>query len=202
MSQPRPIHQPSIPNSRSQAAAPIQTLPQTQPESASLETLNPAQALELFISDPFAFVQQIVSDAAQTHLADLKEEAELKSALNAYRKKSPEFQRFEPFILQEVVTLLRDDPDGATASWEQLIEKAMQLFRQKFEATLQAKMDDPSEQTGASVAQPPHMESRTNRLPQVEPPSYTRKQIAKMSLAEFLKNEATINDAIQNNRIR
>lgn len=202
MSQPQPVHQPPSPNNRNQTAAPAYPATQAPPEQASLETLNPAQALELFISDPFAFVQQIVSNAAQTHLADLKEEAELKSALNAFRKKSPEFQRFEPFILQEVVTLLRDDPDGATASWEQLIEKAMQLFRHKFEATLQAKMDDPSEQTAASAAQPPYMESRTNRLPQVEPPSYTRNQIAKMSLSEFLKNEAGINDAIQNNRIR
>lgn len=172
-----------------------------QPPPPSLETLPPAQALELFITDPFAFVRQIVDDAAKMHLSDLKEEAELKNALNAFRKKSSEFQRFEPFILQEVVTLLKEDPEGSSASWETLLEKATVIFGQKFEATLQAKLENGNENPGKLV-EPPYIESAANRAPIAEPASFTRKQIANMSLPEFLKKEAAINEAIQNNRIR
>jgi hypothetical protein len=188
MSQPQNSTNPALQGASNQSPPP------------SLETLPPAQALELFITDPFAFVRQIVEDAAKTHLSDLKEEAELKNALSAFRKKSSEFQRFEPFILQEVVTLLKEDPEGSTASWETLLEKATVIFGQKFEATLQAKMENEDAQTNKAIA-PPHMEAAANRAPITEPPSFTRKQIANMSLPEFLKKEAAINEAIQNNRI-
>jgi hypothetical protein len=180
-------------------------LPLTPPPESTLtgiEALSPAQALELFAADPFAFIQQIVADAAQTHLADLKEEAELKSALNTFRKKSPEFKRFEPFILQEVVTLLREDPDGGTASWEQLIEKGMSLFQQKFQATLQAQQNESAETEKPSQSQAPHIEAAAKRALPAQPANFSRQQIAGMSMAEFLKNEAAINEAMKNNLVR
>ncbi len=196
MSQPKPeappsSHPASLPPTQSAEAKP-----------AGIEALAPAQALELFVADPFAFIQQIVADAAQTHLADLKEEAELKSALNAFRKKSPEFQRFEPFILQEVVTLLREDPEGGTASWEQLIEQGMALFQQKFKATLQAQQGESTETEKSSPSQAPHIEAAGKRALPTQPANFTRQQIAGMSMAEFLKNEAAINEAMKNNRVR
>lgn len=175
--------------------------PEAIPQPPTLESLPPTQALELFINDPFEFVRQIVENAAKTHLSDLKEEAELKSALNTARKNSPEFQRFEPFILQEVVTLLKNDPDSSSASWENLLEKATAIFGQKFEATLQEKTDTENAQN-TKQNELPYMETSANRIANMEPPSFTRKQIASMSLPEFLKQEAAINQAIQNNRIR
>ncbi|WP_303673479.1 hypothetical protein [Vampirovibrio chlorellavorus] len=180
-------------------------LPQNpaNPSPPSIESLPPNQALELFVSDPFSFVRQIVDDAAKTHLADLKEEAELKSALNSFRKKSPEFARFEPFILQEVVTLLRDDPDGGTDQWETLLEKGLAIFSQKFQATLKEKMDTvDSEKNSGIPKQNPYMEAATQRQTPSEPPRFSRQQIAQMSLPEFLKNEAAINEALKNNRVQ
>lgn len=200
MSQPRPESMPS--SNPMPAKMEFSAPPASEPQAASIETLAPAQALELFVADPFAFVRQIVEDAAKSHLADLKEEAELKSALNAFRKKSAEFQRFEPFILQEVVTLLREDPDGGSASWEQLIEKGLDLFRQKFEATLQAKLAEGNLLESAKANPSPYMETAANRAIPTEPPNFTRKQIAGMSLPEFLKNEEAINEAMKNNRVR
>ncbi|WP_373531902.1 hypothetical protein [Vampirovibrio sp.] len=200
MSQPKPEVIPAS-HSMSQPLPPMAS----PPETTDIESLAPAQALELLIADPFAFVRQIVADAAQTHLADLKEEAELKSALNAFRKKSPEFKRFEPFILQEVVTLLREDPEGGTASWEELIEQGMALFQQKFQATLQAQQDEALEagETGKqSRLQAPHIEAAGKRAMPTMPSSFTRQQIAGMSMGEFLKNEAAINEAMKNNRVR
>ncbi len=169
----------------------------------SIESLPPNQALELFVSDPFSFVQQIVEDAAKTHLADLKEEAELKSALNSFRKKSPEFARFEPFILQEVVTLLREDPDGGIDQWETLLEKGLAIFSQKFQDTLKEKLNaSDSEKSTISPDKNPYMETATKRQTPTEPPRFSRQQIAQMSLPEFLKNEAAINDALKNNRVQ
>jgi hypothetical protein len=179
------------------------------PAPPSIESLPPNQALELFVSDPFSFVQQIVEDAAKSHLADLKEEAELKSALNSFRKKSPEFARFEPFILQEVVTLLREDPDGGTDQWESLLEKGLAIFSQKFQDTLKEKLNATDSEKNTSNPnqnpypnQTPYMEAATRRQLPTEPPRFSRQQIAQMSLPEFLKNEAAINEALKNNRVQ
>lgn len=195
---------PSQPKPQQPAQPTLANHPALEVPPQDLASLPAEQALELFVSDPFTFIRQIVEDAAKTHLSDLKEETELKSTLNTFRKKSPEFQRFEPFILQEVVALLRNDPDGATESWEVLLEKAIAIFGQKFQDTLQTH---PQEQSSDENGRPqktghPLMETATAKALATEPPSFTRKQLEKMSMAEFLKKEAAINEAIQNNRIR
>ncbi len=188
-------------NSGNRPADPPQS--PANPTPPTIESLPPNQALELFVSDPFSFVRQIVDDAAKVHLSDLKEEAELKSALSSFRKKSPEFARFEPFILQEVVTLLRDDPDGGTDQWETLLEKGLAIFSQKFQATLKEKMDTvDSEKNTSNPNQSPYMEAATPRQTSSEPPRFSRQQIAQMSLPEFLKNEAAINEALKNKRVQ
>jgi len=46
------------------------------------------------------------------------------------------------------------------------------------------------------------MESAGNRIPTELPATFTRAQIAGMSMQDFLKNEAAINDALKNNRIQ
>lgn len=180
--------------------------PIAQDDNNGLDALTPAQALELLAKDPVAFVKAIVDSAARMHLADLKEEAELRGVLDVFRNTHPEFQRFEPFILQEVATLLQNDPQSGAATWSQLLEKAMANFSTKFEARLkesvQSNPDEPAKTDASERQNPPYMESATNRSPAKQPPSFTRDQIARMSLADFVKNEGAINDAIQNNRIR
>jgi hypothetical protein len=162
------------------------------------DALTPKQALELLVQDPIAFIQTLIENAAQSHLANLKEEAELRGALNVFRKTHPEFAQFEPFILQEAVSLIQNDADGAIEPWPQLLEKAMDHFKQKFADTVRAsQMHTPSEPEKA-----PYMETAANRTVPEMPQSFTREQIAKMSLRDFLKNEAAINSALQQNRIR
>jgi hypothetical protein len=46
------------------------------------------------------------------------------------------------------------------------------------------------------------VEGAANRVIPEAQPAFSRDQIARMSLDEFLKNEASINEALKNNRIR
>jgi hypothetical protein len=154
------------------------------------------QAVEALLRDPAGFIRSIVDEAAQNHLATLKEEAELRGAINAFRKTHPEFERFEPFIMQEVVHLIQNDEDGAIAPWDQLLEKASETFKQKFQETMKGQImpnDNP---------QPPAIEGTAQRMLPEAAPSFTREQIANMSMEEFMKNETAINHALQNQRIR
>lgn len=175
--------------------------PEVQPQASqdmSLSALPPEQALALLAQNPVGFIQQIVNDAADHHLTDMKEQAELNGALSAFRKIHPEFQRFEPFILQEVSELLKNDDAIATEPWPQLLEKAMENFKQKFSQTIQE-----SQLAANSPAQnPPYVEGGANRVAPESPANFTREQIGKMSMQDFLKNESAINDALKNNRIR
>lgn len=163
--------------------------------------LPAAQALDMLMQDPVGFVQKIVSGTTEQVLTDLKEQAELRGALNLFRRMHPEFTRFEPFILQEVVTLIETDPDGVIDPWDKLLEKAMQNFRQKFQQTVKEETLD-AEKPGGSKQEPPFVEGAVNRVAPQPSPAFTRDQIAKMSMDDFLKNEAAINEALKNNRIR
>jgi hypothetical protein len=158
--------------------------------------MPPEKALELFMQDPVGFIRRIVGDEAETHLAAMKEQAELHGAINAFRKSHPEFQRFESFILQEAALLLQSDDPASTNSWSAILEKAMDNFKQKFTQTLQE-----NQTPGGSMNHPPHVEGAGNRTAEEAPATFTRDQIARMSLPDFLKNESAINDALKNNRI-
>ena len=166
---------------------------------AETEAMSPAQALDLLVQNPVAFVRSIVDQAARMHLADLKEEAELRGAMQAFRKNYPEFDRFEPFILQEVARLIREDEDGVIYSWPTLLEKGMQNFRGKLSETVRAAQDG---NDTASSPDPPRIEASANRKLPTPPPSFTRDQISRMSLEDFLKHEDAINTALQERRIR
>ncbi len=164
----------------------------------NLDTLSASQAMHLFSSDPVGFIQKIVSDAANEHLADLKEQAELNGALSFFRRLHPEFLRFEPFIVQEAAEILRKDDSIASEPWPKILEKAMEQFRQKFSETIQENVTVAQ----AQAQTPPHVEGSANRALPEMPANFTREQIAKMSMQDFLKNESAINDALKNNRIR
>ncbi len=189
----------SEPNPADSTTSASLATPLTQPDQAlSLQDLPPEKALELLVKNPVNFVQSIVNSAAQVHLADLREEAELRGALNLFRKTHPEFSRFEPFIMQEVVSLLQNDPDGAIDPWDTLLEKGLQQFREKFVQTVQE-----SQATNSGAPEdPPYMESGANRVVPEMPQHFTREQISKMSMQDFLKNESAINAALKERRIR
>lgn len=173
-----------------------------QANEISLSTLPAARALDLMIKDPVGFVQQIVASTTEKHLADLKEQAELRGALNAFRKAHPEAARFEPFILQEVISLIQNDPDGVIDPWDKLLAKGLENFRQKFTATVNEEFAKGETAGTENMPQAPFVEGAANRIMPEAPPSFTRAQIAAMSRSDFLKNEAAINEALKNNRIK
>jgi hypothetical protein len=162
-----------------------------------LSALPAAQSLKALMQNPVGFVQQIVAQTTESALADLKDQAELRGALNMFRKAHPEFSRFESFILQEVVSLIETDPDGVIDPWDKLLEKAMKNFQRKFQETVNQEAIKRD-----SLSEPPFMEGSANRVIPEPQPAFSRDQIARMSLDEFLKNEAFINEALKNNRIR
>lgn len=193
--QPTPPAEPVAPPTATPGPDSMQ--PQTSVE-LDLNQLPPAQALALFTQDPVGFIQQIVGEAATQHLADLKEQAELNGAMSAFRKLHPDFQRFEPFIVQEAAELLQHDDSLGTEPWSKILEKAMENFKQKFSQSIQE-----SQMTDKLPAQtPPYVEGGTNRVMPEAPANFTREQIGRMSMKDFLKNEAAINEALKNNRIK
>ena len=71
-------------------------------------------------------------------------------------------------------------------------------FKQKFTQSIQE-----NQSLNAKASQnPPFMEGTANRSTIEAPASFTREQIGKMSMQDFLKNETAINDALKNNRIK
>lgn len=177
--------------------SPASSNPPETPQGTELNDLPPEQALKLFVHNPVAFIREIVNQAAQLHLSDLREEAELRGAITAFRRNNPEFDRFEPFIMQEVVSLIQNDPDGVIDPWDTLLKKGLQLFQQKFRETVQGKPITPEAESPI-----PYIENAANRQAPTEPASFTREQIARMSMPEFLKHEAAINEALKEKRIR
>ena len=184
--------------STAQMATPTAGASNASASGNKLGNLPASTAMALLSQDPVGFIQKIVADAADMHLADLKEQAELNGALNAFRKIYPEFQRFEPFIVQEAAALLKKDDSIASEPWSKILEKAMEQFKQKFSDTIQENTTG----TQSQAQTPPHVEGSANRVAPEAPANFTREQIAKMSMQDFLKNESAINDALKNNRIR
>lgn len=198
MTNPNPMKEqpPALEPAAVPASMPVAS--KASPANSGVEALTPEQAVEILVRDPVGFVRRIVDEAAQIHLTDLKEEAELRGALNVFRKAHPDAVRFEPFIMQEVVKMIQDDEDGAIAPWDQLLEQALERFKVKFQDMVKENTMPVEEQK----TEPPFVEGAMNRVLPEAPVSFTREQISKMSLNEFLKNESAINQALQEKRIR
>ncbi len=156
-------------------------------------------ALEVFVADPVGFIQSEIQKASRNHLYQAREEAELQGSLRAFRRANPEAERFEPFILQEVLEIIQNDEDGVIDPWDKLLEKGLSQFKAKFKDMLK---DNPEllEKKAAQLSNT-QMEAASPRAYTAAPPSFSREQIAKMSLEEFLEHEAAINEALQSKRI-
>ena len=153
-----------------------------------------------FLSDPIGFIQDVVNQSAEQHLANLKDEAELKGAMRVIRRDEPDFERFQPFILQEVAKLIENDPDGVLDPWDDLLRKGLKNFKEKFKKTLAENPELLLKQQ--QEAQKPLMEGATPRKPRPRLPSFTREEIAQMSVQEFIQNEQAIEQALRMKRIQ
>ncbi len=153
-------------------------------------------------------IESTFTEHMSLQLSTLRDEAELNGHLRVFRKEHPDAVPFEPFIMQEVAKLIEDDDDGVLAPWDELLAMAYTNFQATFKDTLntinqqQTADQSSAEAMVAAKNQPPHMEGSTQRnMPQALP-SFTRKQIARMTPAEFSKHEAAIESAMKHGRIR
>ena len=173
-----------------------------QPQTSDASALSPEDALAALNGNPVGFIRDVVDKAALEHLQRLKEEAELEGALRTFRKAHPDARQFEPFIMQEVADLIQNDDDGVIDPWHKLLEKGLEVFKKKFKATLKndpGLLEKQADETPETVMQ---MEGRNNRTLPKATASFTRDQIAKMSLSEFVAQEEAINEALKSKRIR
>ena len=184
-----------------QAIPPVPPAETQAPQT--IDALPPEQALTVFVQNPVGFIRDIVEQAASMHLTNLKEEAELRGALNAIRKSHPQYAQFEEFILQETGKVIQEDPETAIKPWHDLLEAGLERFKKNFKELIKAEAGKATSEAGSIPNAPvPYMEGASVRELPTEVPSFTREQIAKMSLDEFLAKEPAINQALQNNRIK
>ena len=123
----------------------------------------------------------------------------LRGALNGFFKAHPDAMPFQNFIMAEVAELIRTDADGVIEPWDKLLEKGLKRFDEKFRDKIKAEASAEAAPNDTARA---FVEGAANRQLPDGPSSFTRDQIAAMSMDEFLKNEAAINEALRNKRIR
>ena len=172
--------------------------------SDQVNALSPEAALQKLQENPVLFIEEMIEKSAGQHLDLMREQLELQSALHFAKRYLPDFQRFEPFILQELAQMIQDDEDGVLEPWPDLLEQAMERFRERF---LKLIKEDPDRvntllSPESEGIEPVHKERAHNRKVNKAKPSYTRKQIESMSLEDFLTHEATINQALKDQRIK
>lgn len=180
-------------------------------ENISVDELTSEEAQELLMQNPVGFVSMIVEERGSKHLGDLKEQAELEGALRQFKRAHPQASQFQNFIMEEVAELIKNDPDGVIDPWGVLLEKALKVFEEKFRDTIKNNPEllkgnknamANEEQTPATKQSTAFVEGAVSRKLPEEPANFTREQIGKMSLKEFLKNEDAINEALRSGRIK
>jgi hypothetical protein len=181
---------------------------QNLPEKETLE-----MARKSLQDNPVAFIQTIISQMAQGHLDTMREQIELQSAIQFARRYTPDFLRFEPFILQEVAQLISQDEDGVLDPWPDLLERGKEKFKERLKilaaqdpaqakALLSQVNNEPSTTSNEAAAKLLYQEKAGNRLPTPLDSQFSRKAIEKMSLSEFLNQEEAINKAVRNKKIQ
>lgn len=165
---------------------------------------SPAEAEALvneFYADPVGFVQAVVDASAQQHLSTLRDEVELRAAMNAFWKKHADAKQFEPYVMQALGHVIATDEDGRLGPWDELLEKALELFQSQF-GDMVKNHPDLQALNKAGVSPSASIESAQRRAMPKGAPSFTRKQIANMSPDEFAKNESAIEQAMRMGRIK
>ena len=160
------------------------------------QPMSPKEAKQAFDADPVGFIETVVHQSADKHLDLFKEQAELLSALQFARLSNPDFKQFEPFILKEIAYLIETDEDGILDPWDSLLERGFAQFKERFTQLIKQQAQLKQEQASAIMEKP------GQRSPVKAKPKFSRKQIANMSLGEFLANESAIDQAMQQQRIQ
>lgn len=165
------------------------------------EAVSQEDIFKRMLEDPETYLVELMSKVAQRELQLMREEIELKSALRQARQKHPEFKDFESYVLQEIVSLLDEDAELDKLPWDDVLDKGFERLQQKFKSAVHKNPEQFTVDSKQEVKKA-YMEGQASRKPQPMLPSFSRDDIGKMSLQEFTKNEAAINEALKNNRIR
>ena len=110
----------------------------------------------------------------------------------------PEF----PMFIREAGRLGPHAFDRFAGALDPLRRRAIDFLQAGMDAGLVRKQDPALLDKPAPSAAEHQMEGAANRQPATAPAAFTRDQIAKMSLSEFIAQEEAINEALRNKRIR
>lgn len=170
--------------------------PQAQ-SAAARPALDPNEAIwQSFMSDPEGYLKSAITSVIQQEMVLLREEMQLKNALAMARQRYPELAKLENYLMQEIIAILESNPDSEAQSWDDLVEKSLTQLGGKFKAVAGQAAVNPTNPVNTL------METAGVRQPQAVVPEFSREQLAKMTLQEFLQNETAINEAMRQNRIR
>ena len=153
--------------------------------------------LQQLLADPVGVIQQLVVAATRQELDRFRQEMTFQSLMDRARQKYPELEAFESLLLKAMIDVLEADPETETDSWDTILKKSVAQLRNSMTESL---MTTPTQTSTASILTP-QMEGTSVRQSQPVPKRYTRQAIAKMTLAEFLRNEKDIEAALHDNRI-
>ncbi|MEB3246171.1 MAG: hypothetical protein VKJ06_09345 [Vampirovibrionales bacterium] len=167
-------------------------------------TENTKALLEAFYANPVGFIKGIIADEAETHLAkvgkDMQESAQLEQAILMLRKHEPDFEKLEPYVLQEAARLIETDEDGVIDPWPVLLDKALASVKKNLKEMI-AKEITPEGAQASVPKLPKQMAPAGPRDASSRAQHFTRQQIAQMSLAEFMRHEPAINAALARGEI-
>jgi hypothetical protein len=172
----------------------------TKPPSNALNSMAPEEAFALFQENPVGFIETVLGQASRVHLTLMQEQVELQNALYLARRSVPDFAEMEPYILKELEQILQSDEDGVLDPWPDMLERAVKAFQAKLSTV--SKQRNLSGSDSNVKSNPFFSEGGGTRKPAELAPKFTRKQIASMSLSEFIENEEAINKALREKKIK
>jgi hypothetical protein len=151
-----------------------------------------------FKKDPIAFIRKEIDTAIKAYLLVANEDGQARMAMQQFVKEHPDAEPVMSYILEEVARLIEEDTDGVLTPWNELFNQALENFTQKFQGTLKPSENTPPKERPKT----PFVEQGKLPMKGSVPRSFTREEIGKMSPEEYLANEAAIQQAYKEKRIK
>jgi hypothetical protein len=161
---------------------------------AMAKNWTPAEALAQFNQDPLGFVIDVASGYFEEQASLHRQGSDFTAALMLARQQDADFATYEPQILEEAQHLVKEQGEGFNAPWVLVLQQAKARLANKLKALVPQEL-------AAKGTPPPAFEAAGPKKPAAEPPSFSKKAIAAMSLEEFRANEPAILEAMKRGRI-
>jgi hypothetical protein len=171
--------------------------PAVEPTGAPL---SPEAALHAFQQDPIAFIRQEIRQAVHTTMLTAHEDGQARVAMEELARQNPGASEFMPLIIAEVKTIIANDDDGVLAPWPLLFQQGLERLSRKLETHL--AQNKSVMEPGTAEPSTPFVEmGRLQPSSTPVPKSFTRQEIDRMSLEDYMRQEQSIRDALKNGRI-